>query len=170
MKIGFLINPLAGIGGAVALKGSDGQEIVARAISLGGQSQAQSRAAIALSKVTVGDTAGNTITRELMFFTAAGVMGETVLREIDIPFEVIYTAADLSASSTAEDTKNLVRLFVEKAVDLIVFTGGDGTARDVLDVLSCDNDAGIPVIGIPAGVKMHSAVYATTPSFAGGVG
>jgi predicted polyphosphate/ATP-dependent NAD kinase len=163
MKVGFLINPLAGIGGAVALKGSDGEEIVARAISLGGQSQAQSRAALALSKISVGIGTGQNLT----FYTAAGAMGEAVLRELEMSFEVIYTAANLSTSSTAGDTKNLVRLFIEKAVDLIVFTGGDGTARDVLDVLSCENDSVIPVIGIPAGVKMHSAVYATTPTFAG---
>jgi len=61
----------------------------------------------------------------------------------------------------------VIRLFVEQGVDLIVFAGGDGTARDVLDVLSKELNSKIPVVGIPAGVKIHSAVYAVTPSQAG---
>ncbi len=156
MKIGFVINPLAGIGGAVALKGSDGPEIVEQALSLGGYSQAQSRAAVAMEKIAAAD--------ELSFYTAAGVMGETVLKEAGLPCDVIYQSA---AQTTAVDTKNLIRLLVENEVDLIVFAGGDGTARDVLDVLSTELKSDIPVTGIPAGVKIHSAVYAVTPSHAG---
>jgi len=156
MKIGFVINPLAGIGGAVALKGSDGQDIVEQALSLGGHSQAQPRATVAMKKITGRD--------DLSFYTAAGVMGENVLDELGLPNEVIYHAAE---RSTADDTKKLIRLLAKKDVDLIVFAGGDGTARDVLDVLSTELDTAIPVIGIPAGVKIHSAVYAITPSRAG---
>ncbi|MFV2004889.1 MAG: ATP-NAD kinase family protein [Gammaproteobacteria bacterium] len=156
MKIGLVINPFAGIGGAVALKGSDGLAIVEKALSLGGHSQAQSRTAVAMKKITR--------TNELSFYTAAGSMGENVLDELALPNEVIYQAA---ARSTADDTKNLLRLLVKKNVDLIVFAGGDGTARDVLDVLVTELHVTIPVIGIPAGVKIHSAVYAITPSHAG---
>ncbi len=175
MKIGFVINPLAGIGGAVALKGSDGQDIVERAKLLGGKSQAQPRALIALRVIT--DTG------DLEFYTAAGEMGENVLSEQGLSHVVVYkavankagvdraamdkTSASSASESTADDTKNTIRLFVERAVDLIVFVGGDGTARDVLDVLSDEFESSIPVIGIPAGVKIHSAVYATTPSHAG---
>jgi len=156
MKIGFVINPFAGIGGAVALKGSDGAEIVEQALSLGGHSQAQSRAAVAMKKIKATD--------ELSFYTAAGVMGENVLKEAGLSCEVIYHSA---SPSTAEDTKNLTRLLVQNKVDLIVFAGGDGTARDVLDVLTAESASDIPVVGIPAGVKIHSAVYAITPSHAG---
>jgi len=156
MKIGFVINPLAGIGGAVALKGSDGEAIVEQAISLGGHSQSQSRAAVAMKKITATDS--------LWFYTAAGDMGEDVLDELGFRYEVIYQP---TARSTAEDTKNTIDLFTEEGVDLIVFAGGDGTARDVLDALSTEPEVTIPVIGIPAGVKIHSAVYAITPSHAG---
>jgi predicted polyphosphate/ATP-dependent NAD kinase len=161
MKIGFVVNPFAGIGGAVALKGSDGKDIVALALSRGARPQAETRAQIAMGQVSSTDN--------FTFFTAAGSMGENVLRTLNLPYEVIYrvVAEVADEQTTAEDTKNVIRLFVEKAVDLIVFAGGDGTARDVLDVLSSDSDLSTAVIGIPAGVKIHSAVYATTPLHAG---
>ena len=156
MKIGFVVNPFAGIGGAVALKGSDGQDIVAQALSRGATPQAETRAKIAMQQVSS--------TNDFTIFTAAGSMGENVLQALNLPCEVIYKG---DKTSTADDTKKLIRLFVEKAVDLIVFAGGDGTARDVLDVLSSEFNSSIPVIGIPAGVKIHSAVYAVTPLSAG---
>ena len=169
MKIGLVINPLAGIGGSVALKGSDGEDIVARARALGGRQQSMDRTSVAIGKISSGSACE--------FFTAAGDMGEQVLSEHGYNFQVVYRSAMPPASrsstessielTTADDTKKTILSFVENAVDLIVFAGGDGTARDVLDALSAVNDSVIPVIGIPAGVKIHSAVYATTPSQAG---
>lgn len=166
MKIGFVVNPFAGIGGAVALKGSDGAAIVTQALSLGAIPQAENRAKIAWSQVF--SINGFTI------YTAAGTMGENVLRALNIPFEVLYTADEqaedeqaANEKTTAEDTKNAIRLFARQQVDFIVFAGGDGTARDVLDVLSGELNSPTPVIGIPAGVKIHSAVYAVTPVHAG---
>lgn len=164
MKLGFVVNPFAGIGGAVALKGSDGKATVELALSRGAQLSAEKRAAVAMQKVSTLDHTDD----ELVIYTATGSMGEDVLIAQGLPCETIYPAGE---SSSAADTKSLIRLFVEKQVDLIVFAGGDGTARDVLDamdeVAGGDNHAVIPVIGIPAGVKMHSAVYATTPARAG---
>jgi predicted polyphosphate/ATP-dependent NAD kinase len=170
MKIGLVINPLAGIGGSVALKGSDGEDIVARAKALGGRSQSLSRTKVAFNKLTDID--------ECVFYTAAGDMGETVLKERGFSYRVTYNCSAATSGSmaaedtTTEDTKASIRSFLENSVDLIVFAGGDGTARDVLDTLSDKPGAGrsgpgIPVIGIPAGVKIHSAVYAATPSHAG---
>jgi predicted polyphosphate/ATP-dependent NAD kinase len=161
MKIGFVVNPFAGIGGAVALKGSDGKDIVALALSRGARPQAEKRAQIAMQQVSS--------TNNFTVFTAAGSMGEDVLRTLNLPYEVIYRVVEEmeDEQTTAEDTKNVIRLFVEKAVDLIIFAGGDGTARDVLDVLSSESNLSMAVIGIPAGVKIHSAVYATTPLRAG---
>jgi len=160
MKIGFVINPLAGIGGSVALKGSDGEKVVEQALSLGAEPQAESRGKLAMSQIEPVDGVSFSI------LTAAGAMGENTLTTLNLPFEVIYQA---ESQSTALDTKNVVRRFVERGVDLIVFAGGDGTARDVLDILSAagSEKQAIPVIGIPAGVKIHSAVYALTPVRAG---
>ncbi len=161
MKIGFVINPLAGIGGSVALKGSDGQEIVQQALARGALPQAQLRAKSALEKVKSWTTSSSDTTT---FFTASKGMGEDVLHSLGIDCESIYSA---DAVTSPIDTKHTIRKFLEKQVDLIIFAGGDGTARDVLDVLSGEDGALIPVIGIPAGVKIHSAVYATTPERAG---
>ncbi len=160
MKIGFVINPLAGIGGAVALKGSDGEKIVEQALALGAKPQAESRASLAMSQIEA------TSEPNFLILTAAQTMGENVLSALNLPFEVIYQAA---SQSSVQDTKNVVAKFVEHGVDLIVFAGGDGTARDVMDVLSAaaTEQQTIPVIGIPAGVKIHSAVYALTPVRAG---
>ena len=164
MKIGFVINPLAGIGGSVALKGSDGNDIVALALTRGAKPQAAARATLALQEIKRVNTDDETV----LFYTAGDDMGESVLRSLNFSCEVVYQN---QGQSTAEDTKSVIRLFVENNVDLIVFVGGDGTARDVLDVLSaCSTEQGIvstPVVGIPAGVKIHSAVYAVTPLYAG---
>ncbi len=160
MKIGFVVNPFAGLGGSVALKGSDGEDIVQEALSRGAKPQAQNRAKTAMQAVfSESDAAGET-----MFYTASGDMGENVLQALSLPCKTLYKTADLSS---AIDTKEVIRLFIKEKVDLIVFAGGDGTARDVLDVLSGEIPDHVPVIGIPAGVKIHSAVYASTPTHAG---
>jgi len=163
MKIGFVINPLAGIGGAVALKGSDGKDIVDLALTRGASPQAGTRAKLAMHEIRQE----NIDIDKVLFCTAGSAMGETVLQDLNLPYEVVYHG---NGQSTAEDTKETVRLFIENKVDLIVFAGGDGTARDVYDALSASNavkNTVIPVVGIPAGVKIHSAVYAITPVHAG---
>lgn len=159
MKLGFLINPLAGIGGTVALKGSDGDDIVELALSRGASLKAEKRASAAVKEFSP-----LALSEQLVILTAAASMGENVLAAQGLPCEVVYTAAE---HTTSADTRNVIRLFAQQGVDLIVFVGGDGTARDVLDILSKELQSGIPVVGIPAGVKIHSAVYAVTPSQAG---
>ncbi|MFV2005774.1 MAG: ATP-NAD kinase family protein [Gammaproteobacteria bacterium] len=160
MKLGFVVNPVAGIGGTVALKGSDGEAIVEQALARGAKLQAQTRAMQAMQKIQ----AERNTSDNFAIFTAANIMGEDVLRGLNLPCEVVYQSDE---KTSATDTKNVIRQFVERRVDLIVFAGGDGTARDVLDVLSSELHSSIPVIGIPAGVKIHSAVYAVTPLHAG---
>ncbi|MBE9563814.1 MAG: ATP-NAD kinase family protein [Proteobacteria bacterium] len=170
MKLGFVINPLAGIGGAVALKGSDGVATVQLALERGAELRAEERAANAMRNVSAIHE------NEVIIYTAEKSMGSNVLRSLKLPHEIIYdtgSANDYKAGefSSAVDTKNVIRQFIEKGVDLIIFAGGDGTARDVLDVMKAmskdEGSLAIPVIGIPAGVKIHSAVYATTPVHAG---
>mgnify|MGYP001823309758 FL=1 len=172
MKIGFLVNPLAGIGGPVALKGSDGADIVEQALSRGAIPQAGARALSALQELSVDD-----LPPGISILTAGGDMGESVLADIEpanlgLPCEVVYTSSrdslhDVQSRTTAEDTHNAILEFTRRGVDFIVFAGGDGTARDVLDVISREAGKTIPVLGIPAGVKIHSAVYAVSPRHAG---
>jgi len=151
--IGFLVNPVAGMGGSVGLKGTDGKADVAR--ERGAVPHAPDRAAIALAALKE--------LPDLTFLSCGGEMGEGVLERCGIScHRIVYTAR---GRSTAEDTKRAVRAFVAEGADLILFCGGDGTARDVFAVAGRD----VPILGIPAGVKMYSAVFAVDPAVAAGI-
>jgi len=145
MKIGFLINPIAGMGGSVGLKGTDG--LVDEAVELGAQPVATERARKCMAELTVN----------AFFITCSGAMGEKALTSSQSSYEVVYSFE--GNRSTSEDTKNACQRFLEEGIELLVFCGGDGTARDVYSVV----ERKIPIIGIPAGVKMHSAVFAISP-------
>jgi len=151
--IGFLVNPVAGMGGSVGLKGTDGKADEAQ--RRGAVPHAQDRAAITLT--ILKDR------QDLTFLSCSGEMGEDVLRQCGISgYRIVHTAP---GSSTGEDTKEAVRAFVTEGADLILFCGGDGTARDVFAAAGRD----VPVLGIPAGVKMYSAVFAVDPAAAAGI-
>ncbi len=149
-KIGFLINPVAGMGGAVGLKGTDGKR--EEATVRGAVPEAINRA-----KITLNALKSN---KNLMFLAPSGEMGEDALKETLLePVRVISYPEN---ESTARDTKIAAQRFLEEGVDLILFCGGDGTARDIFDVVGRN----VPVLGIPAGVKMFSGVFAINPSVA----
>lgn len=148
--IGFLINPIAGMGGAVGLKGTDGN--VEEARRRGALPLAKNRA-----KITLHYLKNN---QDLIFLTPSGAMGEDALRETGVRHVQVVSHA--GNHSTAHDTKIAVQRFFEEGVDLILFCGGDGTARDIFDVVGRN----VPILGIPAGVKMYSAVFAIDPSTA----
>lgn len=161
MKIGLIINPLAGIGGSVALKGSDGEDIVSQALAKGAQPQAQQRARESLQIAMDASQAS-----EISFYTAGNSMGQAVLQALELDFNLVYTPANEPTS--AEDTRKAITEFTVLNLDLILFVGGDGTARDVFTSLAAaGKDEQLPVIGIPAGCKIHSAVYAVSPHHAG---
>lgn len=153
MKIGFLINPVAGMGGKVALKGTDGEDILRRAVELGAVPSAEKRAWAAVAEFI--DIAGNH-----EFYAPSDKMGGGLLSLSGITHKTIFST---SGKTTSDDTKKAVSLMLEAGVEAIVFAGGDGTALDVCSVAGQT----VPVIGIPAGVKIHSAVYAKKPSDAG---
>ncbi|MCH8502062.1 MAG: ATP-NAD kinase family protein [Aliidiomarina sp.] len=157
---GLVINPFAGIGGAVALKGSDGAETRAEALARGAELRAQQRVTEALALV-------QSHAQQIRFVTAAGAMGADVLAALGFTYEVVYTAA--AAQTEAEDTQAAVAAIVVAEPDLLIFAGGDGTARDVCAQLTVSQQPNLPVLGIPAGVKIHSGVYAITPIAAGKV-
>ncbi|WP_101759398.1 ATP-NAD kinase family protein [Oceanicoccus sp. KOV_DT_Chl] len=155
-NLGLVVNPLAGIGGPLALKGSDGDDIVAEAERRGAECRAMQRTAEAL-RMLVG--------QPLMVFCFADDMGETSAKMAGLNYQLVGQSEHLlkGRHSTAADTQHAVSRLLEEGVDIIVFAGGDGTARDVFQVLGSD----FPVLGIPCGVKMHSAVYAISPQGAG---
>nr|WP_136249759.1 ATP-NAD kinase family protein [Ningiella ruwaisensis] len=155
-KLGLIINPFAGIGGAVALKGSDGKHIRQQALDAGAEQLAMEKTLRALKEV-------KSLVSQFEVYTGSGDMGETVARKLDLNTHVVYQVNQAQTEDT--DTIQLAKALVEQDVDLIVFAGGDGTARNVYSVVGEHR----PVLGIPAGCKIHSGVYAITPSGAGKV-
>lgn len=154
-KIGFIVNPIAGMGGKVGLKGTDGPDIVEKARALGARPEAAGKAALALQALTG-------IKDQVEIITCPGAMGEDAARQSG--FNPLLLG-EVKETTTGADTEKAARAMVESGVDLILFAGGDGTARDIFKVIGESEKP--PVIGIPAGVKIHSAVYATTPRNAG---
>ncbi len=153
-KLGLIINPLAGIGGRVGLKGSDGRDIVEKAFAMGAVAEAPLKAARALERL---------ISRkeEFRLLTYPGSMGENTARELGFnPLVLGYLDGDIT---TPQDTENAAKALRDAGAEVILFAGGDGTARNIYHAIG----NGLPVIGIPAGVKIHSAVYADTPVHAG---
>ncbi|MDR1884681.1 MAG: ATP-NAD kinase family protein, partial [Synergistaceae bacterium] len=150
-KIGFIVNPYAGIGGRLALKGSDGDEVRERAIMSGVEGPAPVRAATFLNVLSAHMERAHIV-------TYGGDMGATCLRAAGFQFELAGEPAAIISS--ASDTADAASRMLDAAVDCLVFLGGDGTARDICAVV---RDA-IPVVGVPSGVKMHSAVFARTPA------
>lgn len=151
-RAGLIVNPVAGMGGAVGLKGTDG--LAERALHLGAVEVSIGRAARFLGKLRPLGSA-------IDFLTCPGQMGEEAFRRAALPFRLVR-GMDRKERTTNEDTKLAAAKMLEEGVEVIAFCGGDGTARDVLDAVG----EGVPVIGIPAGVKMHSGVFAVSPEAA----
>ncbi|MFC6635269.1 ATP-NAD kinase family protein [Microbulbifer taiwanensis] len=153
-KLGLIINPWAGVGGPAGLKGSDGAETVEQALAAGIEPQSHRRAAIALEAL-------KPFSQQLEILCFAGDMGEDIAKSFEFRTEVVGRAG--SSPSTPADTESAARAIRDAGSDLIVFVGGDGTARNLVNALGDD----FPVLGIPAGVKMHSACFAISPRAAG---
>ncbi|WP_420591590.1 ATP-NAD kinase family protein [Bacterioplanoides sp.] len=161
LTFGLIINPYAGIGGAVGLKGSDGDAIVAEAMSRGAEQKAMMRTQAALQCLVE-------VKHQCRFLTCPGDMGESVLSALDLDYQLI----DLELTperTTAADTRLAAQKMAEAGVDILVFAGGDGTARDIYAALHEHDQQDIAVLGIPAGVKIHSGVYGVSPAASGEV-
>jgi predicted polyphosphate/ATP-dependent NAD kinase len=172
-RLGLLVNPIAGMGGRVGLHGTDGaaldeaRELGAEPVSPLRARRALTRLLRALAVTDKGDRPGISV------LAAAGPMGGDLLDELGWPYQPVPAAAPGQTSAagtrtTAADTRRLVRAMAEQGVTLLLFAGGDGTARDVAAGLA---EAGgrpvtVTVLGVPAGVKMHSSVFALTPEAA----
>ncbi len=156
LNIGFIVNPYAGIGGPMALKGSDALDMD-NTIERGGVCRAAERAAIVLEGLSPYQ-------QHIQWCCAPGIMGEDILNQYGVDAQVV---GSLKADQTsASDTEAFAQLLVEKNVDLLLFVGGDGTARNIVNALRSAQQEQQLVLGIPAGVKMHSGVYTVSPQAA----
>ncbi|MFT7388914.1 MAG: putative polyphosphate/ATP-dependent NAD kinase [Candidatus Endobugula sp.] len=156
LTIGLVINPYAGIGGPMALKGSDNIDID-EVLSQGGQCLSSSRVAVTLAKL--GEKAS-----KVRWLTAPSKMGEDLLKQHG--FAVTVVGEIEAQHTTAKDTERLVTQLIDAGIDLLLFAGGDGTARNVVNACQSSRNEALLVLGIPAGVKMHSGVYAVSPQAA----
>jgi predicted polyphosphate/ATP-dependent NAD kinase len=145
--IGLIVNPVAGMGGSVGLKGTDGDSY-ARALAMGAEPVSPARTREFLSHIGCRD--------RIRLLVAPGPMGADCAETVGLDFEVI---GELAARPAAEDTRRIAREMLQAGAELIAFAGGDGTARDIADAV----DLRVPVIAIPSGVKVYSSVFAYSP-------
>jgi predicted polyphosphate/ATP-dependent NAD kinase len=150
--VGLIVNPVAGMGGAVGLKGTDGKIVLKEAISLGAKPIAPARAELFLSRLNYSKD-------KIKLLVGAGSMGEYGAKNCGLAHIIL---GERKKETNAEDTIAISRMMADKKVDLLVFCGGDGTARDIQKTLGMT----LPVLGVPTGVKMHSAVFAVNPQAA----
>ena len=156
-KMGLIVNPIAGMGGRVGLKGSDGADILQDARDLGATPNAPQRTVEGLMRL-------REIKKEFEIITYPDEMGADEAAECG--FEPTVLGSIQSGATTAADTEAAVRDLFRSGVNLLLFAGGDGTAVNICRSIGA---ASTPVIGIPSGVKMHSAVFAVHPRAAGDV-
>jgi len=149
MKIGLIINPIAGMGGKVGLKGTDGN-LYEKAIALGANPISINRTMEFLNNLHLYD--------KFTFLVPNGIMGEHVIRQSKIKKFLVINCAHSEFKTDKYDTINCAKT-MSNQIDVLVFSGGDGTARDIYDAIK----ESVPVIGIPSGVKMYSAVFAKSP-------
>ncbi|MFX0005094.1 MAG: ATP-NAD kinase family protein [Promethearchaeota archaeon] len=146
-KIGLIINPVAGMGGSVGLKGTDG-DIYKKAIEMGATPITPLRASELLS------TMKNK--HKIILLVAPGKMGANIVKDLGIEFKII---GEIGKQTTKEDTKKIAKQMIREGIDLLIFCGGDGTARDIFDSVGLE----MPIVALPAGVKMFSSVFAINP-------
>ncbi|MCD6348276.1 MAG: ATP-NAD kinase family protein [Candidatus Korarchaeota archaeon] len=153
-KIGLIVNPIAGLGGPLGRKGTDDPETVKEALKRGLRKRAIERAARALGLVR--DLEG-------IIYTVKGEMGEISVKLAGLSHRMALIAYEPSRPSTREDTIFSAREMLRLGIDVLVFVGGDGTARDILEAVCHE----VVVLGVPSGVKVFSSVFAQTPEDAG---
>lgn len=156
-RLGLIVNPISGMGGAVGLKGTDGTEILKKAKELGAEPRAMNRTEEFLEKLSA-------VKSRIEIITPPGIMGADVVQKAD--FETIVLDANFSDKkfelydTTPKDTEDAARLMLDEDIKLLVFVGGDGTARNILNAVGQEQAC----LGLPAGVKIHSSVFSINPT------
>lgn len=143
--IGLIVNPVAGMGGSVGLKGTDGRQMYEQALALGAEPVSPGKVIDLFAYLKHK--------QDIELFVAPGKMGAQYVAEFEIPVRLI---GEIGEKTSAEDTHRIARQMVELGVDLLIFVGGDGTARDIYDAIR----SRVPVVAVPAGVKVFSSVFA----------
>ena len=152
--VGIIVNPDAGLGGKLGFKGSDGRA-----------EQARREGAVDRSGPRMAETFQRYIeiaNEDVEFVTCEGRMGSNWLSNYGGKISII----DGAEPSTFRDTKSAVEKMTDMGIDLLLYSGGDGTTRDIISALKDIQKEEIPLIGVPSGVKMHSGCFAASPQAA----
>ena len=160
VRIGILANPDAGLGGRLGLKGSDGQAELAR--SKGAEDRSGPRLESMLGHFSRIHRAESS---QIEWITSTGRMG-TEWIPVELEIGTISEVHQSPGKTSASDTQDAVARLLENGIDLLVYSGGDGTTRDIVSSLSDSETPELPVIGVPSGVKMHSGCFASSPKAA----
>ncbi len=147
-RIGVLVNPDAGLGGRLGFKGSDGRAAEARAAGAEDRSGPRMRQTIERCQNRFED---------IEILTCSGRMGSDW---ISIEHTVVFQTPEETSAQTTQDA---VSTLCEAGIELLLYAGGDGTTRDIIEALP---NSELPVIGVPGGVKMHSGCFAASPNAA----
>jgi predicted polyphosphate/ATP-dependent NAD kinase len=156
MILGLLVNPIAGMGGRVGLKGTDG--VVDEAIKRGAEPVAPIRGAEFLDALAQILSVAK---MDFQLITCPAEMGARIAEDASIDHLTLEFSLDDKTS--AKDTKSCVLQLYKAGVRLLVFVGGDGTARDILDVVNEHKLTDLQVLGVPSGVKMYSGIFVINP-------
>ncbi|MED6345499.1 MAG: NAD(+)/NADH kinase [Candidatus Thermoplasmatota archaeon] len=160
VRIGVIANPDAGLGGRLGLKGSDGQAELAR--SKGAEDRSGPRLESMLRHFSRIHRDEST---EIEWITSSGRMGTEWIPD-ELQIGTISEVHQSSGNTSASDTQDAVAMLLDHGIDLLVYSGGDGTTRDIVSSLSDSESPELPVIGVPSGVKMHSGCFASSPKAA----
>ncbi len=157
VRVGVLANPDAGLGGRLGLKGSDGQADFAR--SKGAEDRSGPRMKLMLQHFAKIHRVGF---EEIEWVTSRGRMGSDWM-PMESYIESIDYVHESSGTTTASDTQLAVKNILDSGIQILVYSGGDGTTRDIVSALDAAGFPSMPVIGVPSGVKMHSGCFASSP-------
>ena len=170
LRIGLVVNPDAGLGGRLGYKGSDGMAEKARAA--GAQDRSGPRVLAALTRLSelIGQ---RQLAEPLTIIAWVGRMGVDwlpIFADDENQAWELKVIGEIGQETSAEDTTTAVSELCKYNIDLLVYGGGDGTTRDIVAALDeighgavTGSSEGLPILGIPGGVKMHSGCFAATP-------
>ncbi len=160
-RIGIIVNPDAGLGGRLALKGSDGMAEIAR--SKGATDRAGPRMNEAFEHLISIIELSSISWENVHWFLPEGRMGDSWIPKKMRKYGEWTNIFDTPETTTAEETINVIHSLIEENVEIILYAGGDGTTRDIIGALENIDSASTPILGIPAGVKMHSGSFGASP-------
>jgi len=162
LKIGLIVNPLAGLGGALGMKGSDSEELRRLAVRQFSEMDEHQKLSRSMERVLRALTLLKDSHCGFDLVTCPGRMGQNVLDKLELEYQLVVGGENNAVFSNADTTRDAALEMERLCVDIVLFAGGDGTARDIFDAIG----QRLPVLGIPAGVKMHSGVFAVSPEAA----